>query len=188
MRTPDELRALVEDYVAELALTPELHGQAGSVRYALGGGKRVRGVICLATAEAAGAEAERALPAGAALELVHAFSLVHDDLPALDNDAERRGRASTWAEFGEAVAVLAGDALLAEAFRLALSYPVPHVGRELAQATLGMLCTSRRRCRRRGRSRSLPPTSSSTTGSRSISAACRSMAVTSAETTAPTRA
>src|SRR5207302_1739896 len=130
---------LVEDYVGDLALTPELHGQAESVRYALIGGKRVRGVICLATAEAAGAEAEHALPAAAALELVHAFSLVHDDLPALDNDAERRGRASVWAQFGEAVAVLAGDALLAEAFRLSLSYPFPHAGRELAQATLGMI-------------------------------------------------
>ena len=139
MRTPDELRALVEDYVGDLALTPELHGQAESVRYALVGGKRVRGVICLATAEAAGAEAERALPGAAALELVHAFSLVHDDLPALDNDSERRGRLSAWAQFGEAVAVLAGDALLAEAFRLALSYPFPQAGRELAQATLGMI-------------------------------------------------
>src|SRR4051794_32034660 len=139
MRSPDELRALVEDYLGDLALTPELHAQAESVRYALVGGKRVRGVICLATAEAAGTEAERALPAAAALELVHAFSLVHDDLPALDNDAERRGRASAWKQFGEAVAVLAGDALLAEAFRLALSYPTPHVGRELAQATLGMI-------------------------------------------------
>ena len=139
MRSPEELRVLVEDYVGDLALTPELHGQAESVRYALVGGKRVRGVICLATAEAAGAEAEHALPAAAALELVHAFSLVHDDLPALDNDAERRGRASVWAQFGEAVAVLAGDALLAEAFRLSLSYPFPHAGRELAQATLGMI-------------------------------------------------
>jgi geranylgeranyl pyrophosphate synthase len=70
---------------------------------------------------------------------VHAFSLVHDDLPALDNDAERRGQPSVWAQHGEGVAVLAGDALLAEAFRLALSYPFPHVGRELAQATLGMI-------------------------------------------------
>src|SRR3954463_8937586 len=139
MRSPDELRALVEDYLVDLALTPELHGQADAVRYALVGGKRVRAVICLATAEAAGADAERALPAGASLELVHAFSLVHDDLPSLDNDAERRGRASAWAEFGEAVAVLAGDALLGEAFRLALSYPFPHAGRELAQATLGMI-------------------------------------------------
>src|SRR5436190_15804893 len=139
MRSPDELRALVEDYVSDLALTPELHGQAESVRYALVGGKRVRGVICLATAEAAGADAETALPAGAALELVHAFSLVHDDLPALDDDSERRGRASAWAQFGEAVAILAGDALQTEAFRLALSYPTPHVARELAQATLGMI-------------------------------------------------
>src|SRR4051812_30775211 len=140
MRTPDELRGLVEAYLGELVLTPELHGQAESVRYAIDSpGKRVRPVICLATAEAAGAEAEEALPAGAALELVHCFSLVHDDLPALDNDAERRGQPSTWAQYGEAVAVLAGDALLAEAFRLALSYPTPYVGRELAQATLGMI-------------------------------------------------
>ena len=115
MRSPEELRALVEGYLGELALTPELHGQAESVRYALVGGKRVRAVICLSTAEAAGAEAEQALPAAAALELVHAFSLVHDDLPALDNDAERRGRPSVWAQHGEAIAVLAGDALLAGA-------------------------------------------------------------------------
>lgn len=140
MRAPDELRALVETYLGELALTPELHGQAESVRYAIASpGKRVRPVIVLATAEAAGAEPETALPAAAALELVHCFSLVHDDLPALDNDAERRGQPSTWARYGEAVAVLAGDALLAEAFRLALSYRTPHVARELAQATLGMI-------------------------------------------------
>jgi geranylgeranyl diphosphate synthase, type II len=139
MRSSEQLRVLVEGYLGDLALTPELHGQAESVRYALVGGKRVRAVICLATVESAGADAEAGLPAAAALELVHAFSLVHDDLPALDNDAERRGRPSVWAEHGEAVAVLAGDALLAEAFRLALSYQVPHVGRELAQATLGMI-------------------------------------------------
>src|SRR2546426_7035283 len=139
MRSTEQLRVLVEEYLDELALTPELHGQVESVRYARGGGKRVRAVICLATVEAAGADAEAGLPAAASLELVHAFSLVHDDLPALDNDAERRGRASVWAQHGEAVAVLAGDALLAEAFRLALSYPFPHAGRELAQATLGMI-------------------------------------------------
>jgi geranylgeranyl diphosphate synthase type II len=139
MRSPDELRGLAEAYVSELALTPELDGQAESVRYALEGGKRVRAVICLATAEAAGTEPEDALPAAASLELVHAFSLVHDDLPALDNDAERRGRESTWARYGEATAILAGDALLAEAFRLALSYSTPAVARELAQATLGMI-------------------------------------------------
>jgi geranylgeranyl diphosphate synthase type II len=140
MRSPDELRVLAESYLGELALTPELHGQADSVRYALTvGGKRVRPVICLATAEAAGAEPEDALPAAAAIELVHNFSLVHDDLPALDNDEVRRGNPSVWARYGEAIAVLAGDALLAEAFRLALSYPTSAVGRELAQATLGMI-------------------------------------------------
>ena len=139
MRNPEELRELAEAYVSELALTPELHGQVESVRYALEGGKRIRAVICLATAGAAGAEPELALPAAASLELVQAFSLVHDDLPALDNDAERRSRPSTWAKYGEAAAILAGDALLAEAFRLALSYATPAVARELAQATLGMI-------------------------------------------------
>jgi geranylgeranyl diphosphate synthase, type II len=138
--TNEELRALVESYLAELALTPELGRLEESMRHALaGGGKRVRPVLCLATAEAAGAEPEAALPAAAALELVHNFSLVHDDLPALDDDKVRRGRASTWAEYGEAVAVLAGDALLAEALRLALSYTSPAVARELVQATLGMI-------------------------------------------------
>jgi geranylgeranyl diphosphate synthase, type II len=139
MQRPDELRALAEAYVGDLALTPELGALQEALRYATAGGKRVRATICLASAEAAGADAERALPAAASLELVHAFSLVHDDLPALDNDAERRGRASTWARYGEAVGILAGDALLAEAFRLALSYPSPAVARELAQATLGMI-------------------------------------------------
>src|SRR5205085_11368742 len=140
MRTPEELRALAESYLSELALTPELHGQAESVRYAVDvGGKRVRPVLVLATAEAAGAEPDAALPAAAALELVHTFSLVHDDLPALDDDETRRGQPSTWKRYGEAVAILAGDALLAEAFRLALAYPAPHVGRELVQATLGMI-------------------------------------------------
>jgi geranylgeranyl diphosphate synthase type II len=139
VRNPEELRGLAEEYVAELALTPELGALEEPIRYAVASGKRVRAVICLATAEAAGAEAEAALPAAASLELVHAFSLVHDDLPALDNDTERRGRASTWARYGEAVGILAGDALLAEAFRLALSYPSSALARELAQATLGMI-------------------------------------------------
>ena len=140
MHSADELRSLTETYLGELALTPELHAQVDSMRYALSvGGKRVRPVICLATAEAAGAEPERALPAAAAVELVHNFSLVHDDLPALDNDDTRRGSPSVWAKYGEAIAVLAGDALLAEALRLALSYATPAVARELVQATLGMI-------------------------------------------------
>src|SRR5436190_7246919 len=140
MRSPEDHRQLVEEYLGELAMTPELGGLEESMRYALeGGGKRVRPVICLATGEAAGAQAEQVLPAAAALELVHNFSLVHDDLPALDNDELRRGRPSTWAQFGEPIGVLAGDALVGEAFRLALSYPKPAVARELVQATLGMI-------------------------------------------------
>src|SRR3954451_7046487 len=140
MHSPDELKALVDDALERLELWPELHGQATSVRYALEvGGKRVRPVIALAVGEALGAPVGRVMPAALALELVHTFSLVHDDLPALDDDAERRGHPSTWKQFGEAVGILAGDALLAEAFRLALSYPTPAVARELAQATLGMI-------------------------------------------------
>lgn len=140
MRSPAELRALVEDFLARLPLAAELGALEEALRYALaGGGKRVRPVICLAVGEAAGASPEQVLPAACALELVHTFSLVHDDLPALDNDELRRGRPSVWARFGEADAVLCGDALLAEAFRLALSYPEPQVARELAAATLGMI-------------------------------------------------
>ena len=82
---------------------------------------------------------EDLLPAAAAVELVHSFSLVHDDLPALDDDRERRGAPSVWAHYGEATAILAGDALLAEAVRLALSYPTPAVARELIDATLAMI-------------------------------------------------
>ena len=105
---------------------PELGGLAEPMRYALGGGgKRIRPVLCLATAEAAGGTVEDALPAALALELVHSFSLVHDDLPALDDDDERRGRPSAHVAFGEGVALLAGDALLGEALRLALAYDRP---------------------------------------------------------------
>src|ERR1700746_2491108 len=120
MHSPEELKALVEEALERLDLWPELHGQATSVRYSLDvGGKRVRPVISLAVGEALGAPVEQVLPAALAIELVHTFSLVHDDLPAMDADEERRGQPSTWKKFGEGVGVLAGDALLAEAFRLA---------------------------------------------------------------------
>jgi geranylgeranyl diphosphate synthase, type II len=139
-RSPDALRAVVEAALERLELWPQLHGQEESVRYALlAGGKRVRPVICLATAEAAGGDTEAALPAACALELVHTFSLVHDDLPALDDDDERRGQPSTWKRYGEAVGILAGDALVAEAFRLATVYDTTAVARELSEATLGMI-------------------------------------------------
>jgi geranylgeranyl diphosphate synthase type II len=140
MRSPDELRALVENWLAELELSPELGGLEEPVRYALeGGGKRIRPVLALATAEAAGGDPEAALPAAAAIELVHSFSLVHDDLPALDDDQERRGRPTAHVRFGEAHAILAGDALLTEAFALALRYPTTEIAKELAFASSGMI-------------------------------------------------
>ena len=139
-RSPDELKGLVEDALERLELWPELHGQADSTRYAVEmGGKRIRPVIALAVGEALGPPVEQVMPAALAIELVHNFSLVHDDLPSLDNDDERRGKASVWATYGEGTAVLAGDALLAESFRLACRYPSSDVARELAQATLGMI-------------------------------------------------
>jgi geranylgeranyl diphosphate synthase type II len=134
----EQLIALVEGYLGELALTPELGSLEAPMRHALGG-KRVRPLLCLATGDAVGAPPENLLPAAAAVELVHSFSLVHDDLPALDDDRERRGAPSVWAQFGEATAILAGDALLAEAMRLALTYPTTAVARELTDATLAMI-------------------------------------------------
>ncbi|HET7567880.1 MAG TPA: polyprenyl synthetase family protein [Gaiellaceae bacterium] len=140
MHSPDELKQLVDERLEELELWPQLHGQAESVRYSLAvGGKRIRPVIALAVGEALCAPLEQVMPAALALELIHTFSLVHDDLPAMDDDEERRGHPSTWKQFGEGVGVLAGDALQAEAFRLAASYPTTEVSRELAEATLGMI-------------------------------------------------
>jgi geranylgeranyl diphosphate synthase type II len=139
MRPAEELRELVEEHLERVELTPALGDLQEAVRYSLSGGKRIRAVLCLATCEAAGGEPEDALAAAAALELVQAFALVHDDLPALDDDPERRGRPSAHVAFGEGVALLAGDALLTEAFRLALAYEGGAVARELAAATLGMI-------------------------------------------------
>jgi geranylgeranyl diphosphate synthase, type II len=140
VRSPGELRRLIDDYLADLPLHGEL---ADEVRYALqGGGKRIRPVLCLAVAEAAGAPPPLAAPAAAAVELVHTFSLVHDDLPALDDDPVRRGRPSTHVQFGEAQAILTGDALLGQAFEQVTSYEpelVKPLVQQLAGATLNMI-------------------------------------------------
>ena len=138
MRTADELRGLVVAAVDELPLPPELGSLEAAVRYAVGG-KLIRPVLCLAAAEALGVEPEDALDAAVALELVHSFSLVHDDLPALDDDDVRRGKPTVHAEFGERTAILVGDALLAQAFLLAASYERTDVARELSSATLRMI-------------------------------------------------
>jgi farnesyl diphosphate synthase len=114
---------------ALLAPEPASSGQArliDAMRYAaLGGGKRLRPFLLIESARLFGVAEEASLDAGAALECVHCYSLVHDDLPAMDDDKVRRGRATTHVAFGEATAILAGDALLTLAFDV-LSRPETH--------------------------------------------------------------
>lgn len=90
-----------------------------AVRYSVfNGGKRIRPILCLAAAEAVGGDLASAMPVACALELIHTYSLIHDDLPAMDNDDFRRGKPTCHKVFGEDMAILAGDALLTEAFVL----------------------------------------------------------------------
>ena len=136
----DALRDRFEAYLVDLPFASELAALTDAMRYSLdGGGKRIRPVLCLATGEALGAEPNDLLPAAAAIELVHTFGMVHDDLPALDDDDVRRGRATSHVRFDEATAILNGDALLAQAFELALSYPTTAVAHELSRAAIGMI-------------------------------------------------
>src|SRR5213592_4854782 len=94
-----------------------------AMRYSLfAGGKRMRPVLALAAAEACGGKAVDALPAACAVECIHTYSLIHDDLPCMDDDDLRRGRPTNHKVFGEGIAVLAGDALLTEAFALIATY------------------------------------------------------------------
>ena len=114
----------VEGALARLLAAPEGVGADEerlfeAMRYAVRGGKRLRARLVYAAGRMAGANEERLDRLAAAVELVHAFSLAHDDLPALDDDALRRGEPSTHVRFGEALAILAGDALLAFAFEVA---------------------------------------------------------------------
>src|SRR5205809_686727 len=107
---------------------PRIHE---AMRYAvLGGGKRIRPIMAIAAAEACGAEIEPLLVPIAALELIHTYSLVHDDLPAIDDDDLRRGRKTTHVVYGEAIGILTGDALLTEAFAW-LARPVAGVKQQL---------------------------------------------------------
>src|SRR5688572_28133430 len=106
------------------------------MRYSLtAGGKRLRPVLCLASAEAVGGDRAAAMPAACAIELIHTYSLIHDDLPAMDNDTMRRGRPTLHVVAGEGMAILAGDGLLTEAFAV-LSRGVPLQGEALASRTL----------------------------------------------------
>jgi geranylgeranyl diphosphate synthase type II len=123
---PDDLRALVDAELERLRFSahPATAGLEQAMRYSLlAGGKRVRPVLALATARALGADPERYLRVAAALELIHTYSLIHDDLPAMDDDELRRGLPTAHVEFGEDVAILAGDGLFAEAIRLFCEQP-----------------------------------------------------------------
>ena len=123
MSYPDHLSREVEVYLADLRFSHEsaTDGLGEAMRYSLlAGGKRIRPVLALATARAVGREPETIMPLAAALELIHTYSLIHDDLPAMDDDVLRRGRPTCHVKYGEDVAILAGDGLYAEAFRLVL--------------------------------------------------------------------
>jgi geranylgeranyl diphosphate synthase type II len=123
---PEDLRALVEAELEDLrfsAAAPTA-GLEEAMRYSLlAGGKRVRPVLALATARALGADPTAYLRAAAALELIHTYSLIHDDLPAMDDDELRRGLPTAHVKYGEDVAILAGDGLFAEAIRLFCEQP-----------------------------------------------------------------
>lgn len=140
----EEFLAIIEKTLDEV-LTKEGERPAElseAMRYAVGaGGKRIRPLICLASAVAVGGKAEDARYPAAAIELLHNYTLVHDDLPAMDNDTERRGKPSVWAKFGEANAILAGDALQALAFKAAANAPrnVAEIVAALGAAGVGVV-------------------------------------------------
>jgi geranylgeranyl diphosphate synthase type II len=123
MGYPDHLRADIEAYLEGLRFSEEsaTDGLEEAMRYSLlAGGKRIRPVLALATAHAVGMPTEDVLPLAAALELIHTYSLIHDDLPAMDDDSLRRGLPTCHVRYGEDIAILAGDALYAEAIHLVL--------------------------------------------------------------------
>jgi len=125
----DGWRARVDGYLAARLAPPAGDGSPElleAMRYAvLGGGKRLRPLFVLAAARAAGGDPDAALPFAAAVEMIHAYSLVHDDLPAMDDDDLRRGRPTVHVVHGEAMAILAGDALQALAFETLVEAPLP---------------------------------------------------------------
>ena len=139
-----ELLELVEKTLDEVMPPADERPAALSeaMRYAVGtGGKRIRPLICLASSAAVGGKPEDARYAAAAIELLHNYTLVHDDLPAMDNDTERRGKPTVWTKYGEANAILAGDALQALAFAAAAKTPrnASAVVAALGAAALGVV-------------------------------------------------
>ncbi len=117
---PENLREDVERHLEAMRFSSEplTAGLEEAMRYSLlAGGKRIRPVLVLATARAVGMEMDEVMPLAGAIELIHTYSLIHDDLPAMDDDELRRGKPTCHVKFGEGVAILAGDGLYAEAFR-----------------------------------------------------------------------
>jgi geranylgeranyl diphosphate synthase type II len=134
---PESLREEVEAYLAQMRFSDEslTAGLEEAMRYSLlAGGKRIRPVLVLATARAIGIERGEVLPLAGAIELIHTYSLIHDDLPAMDDDELRRGQPTCHVKFGEDVAILAGDGLYAEAFRHLLTHQRSAPERVLAAA------------------------------------------------------
>jgi geranylgeranyl diphosphate synthase type II len=134
---PDHLREEVERYLARMSFSEEpiTAGLDEAMRYSLlAGGKRIRPVLALATARSVGLAQAEVLPLAGAIELIHTYSLIHDDLPAMDDDELRRGSPTCHVKFGEDVAILAGDGLYAEAFRHLLTHQRSAPERVLAAA------------------------------------------------------
>jgi len=134
---PDHLREEVELYLQAMRFSREglTAGLEEAMRYSLlAGGKRIRPVLALATARAIGMDQLEAMPLAGAIELIHTYSLIHDDLPAMDDDDLRRGAPTCHVKFGEDVAILAGDGLYAEAFSHLLSHQRSEPARVLAAA------------------------------------------------------
>ncbi len=141
VRSASRVDAALETLIDGLRLPPNL---VGAIRHGVvGGGKRTRPALVLRSCEAVGGAAETAIPAAMAIELVHCFSLVHDDLPAMDDDDLRRGRPTVHVAFGEAMAILAGDAMMSLAFELLGRDADPSAAsalvRELSEATTAMI-------------------------------------------------
>ena len=135
---PSDLLKLVEAYLAALDFGADRRATrlVEAMRYSLlAGGKRIRPVLTLATARSRGARPHDVLPTAAAFELIHTYSLIHDDLPAIDDDTLRRGRPTCHVAFGEDIAILAGDGLFAEAFHLLLTRQAGEPAAVLAAVT-----------------------------------------------------
>ena len=135
----------VEAYLAEVVAQRKMprNLREATEHGVLGGGKRMRPILTLRSCAAVGGEPAQAMPAAAAIELIHCFSLIHDDLPAMDNDEMRRGRPTVWKAYGDAMAILVGDLMSGLAFEVVATRLAPalagRISLELSLATNDMI-------------------------------------------------